>query len=117
VAEIIEGQAIDLQGRRERLNRKTRGLMRLSLTAGAIACGASDADIRALARCGEYVGEAYQMYDDFEDGDATSKSVADELVAEAKAILDDRFGARGFPLMKAIDAIVTHFSDRRLIAA
>jgi geranylgeranyl diphosphate synthase type II len=117
VTEIIEGQAIDLQGRRERLNRKTRGLMRLSLTAGAIACGASDADIDALARCGEYVGEAYQMYDDFEDGDSTSKSGADELVAAAKGILDDRFAARGFPLVKAIDAIVIQFNDRKLVAA
>jgi len=121
VAEIIEGQAIDLQGRRERLHRKTRGLMRLSLTAGAIACGAMEADIHVLARCGEYVGEAYQMYDDFEDGDATSKSGADELVAESKAALQDRFGARGFPLLTAIDAIVAHFnvshSNERIVVA
>ncbi len=117
VAEIIEGQAIDLRGHRERLHRKTRGLMRLSLTAGAIACGAMEADIHVLARCGEHVGEAYQMYDDFEDGDSVTKSGADELVAAAKADLAGQFGARAFPLLTAIDGIVSHFNHRRLVAA
>ena len=117
VAEIIGGQAVDLQGGHERPHRKTTGLLRLSLTAGAIACGASEQDVRVLARSGEQVGEAYQIYDDFEDGDSSSIVGADELVAAAKSTLQNQFGPRVSPLLAAIDAIVSHFSERRLVAA
>lgn len=117
VAEMIEGQAVDLQGGRERAHRKTTGLLRLSLTAGAIACGAADPDIHVLAQSGECLGEAYQMYDDFEDGDAASVMSADQLVAESKSVLQARFGTRVSPLLAAIDGIVLHFTARKLVAA
>jgi geranylgeranyl pyrophosphate synthase len=72
---MIGGQAVDLDirtagGTPEKFdsrNRKTTALMRLSLTAGAIACGAGEREIGALARCGECLGEAYQIYDDLVD--------------------------------------------------
>jgi len=73
---MIGGQAADLAIRaagdasqlgRENRNRKTTGLMRLTLTAGALACGARAQDVRALAHCGECLGEAYQTYDDLLD--------------------------------------------------
>lgn len=117
VAEMIEGQAVDLQGGLENPNRKTSSLMRLTFTAGAIACGASNADVQVLARCGEQVGEAYQMYDDFEDGDAGSETGADEMVAEAKAKLHRHFGHRATPLTAAIDAIARHCHSAGLVAA
>jgi geranylgeranyl diphosphate synthase, type II len=72
---MIGGQAVDLDiraagGTPEKFdsrNRKTTALMRLALTAGAIACGAGEREIGALARCGECLGEAYQIYDDLVD--------------------------------------------------
>lgn len=72
---MIGGQAVDLDirtagGSPEKFdsrNRKTTALMRLTLTAGAIACGASGKEVRALAHCGECLGEAYQIYDDLLD--------------------------------------------------
>ncbi len=73
---MIGGQAADLAIRaagnanhrgRESRNRKTTALMRLTLTSGAMACGARSRDIKALAKCGECLGEAYQTYDDLLD--------------------------------------------------
>lgn len=73
---MIGGQAADLAIRaagtancsdRDSRNRKTTGLMRLTLTAGALACGAKAQDVRVLAQCGDCLGEAYQTYDDLLD--------------------------------------------------
>jgi geranylgeranyl diphosphate synthase type II len=72
---MIGGQAVDLAIRTagytpekfDSRNRKTTALMRLTLTAGAIACGASSREVDALAQCGECLGEAYQIYDDLLD--------------------------------------------------
>ena len=72
---MIGGQAIDLEircSRKSRIpfsarNRKTSALLRLTLTAGAIACDAAAEDIAALADAGECLGEAYQICDDLLD--------------------------------------------------
>ncbi len=72
---MIGGQAIDLElrttgvGREALTNRnlKTTALMRLTMTAGALSCGANEADIAALARYGECLGAAYQVCDDLLD--------------------------------------------------
>lgn len=47
---------------------KTLALMRLMMTAGALACGADAEDARALADFGERFGRAYQICDDILDG-------------------------------------------------
>jgi geranylgeranyl pyrophosphate synthase len=46
---------------------KTTALMRLTLSAGAIACGACEQDAEALAFFGESLGTAYQIQDDLLD--------------------------------------------------
>lgn len=82
---MIGGQAVDLGPRATvasaflaSRNLKTTSLMRLTLTAGAIASGACKADAAALARFGECLGATYQVYDDlldeFGDRHATGKT-------------------------------------------
>ncbi len=72
---MVGGQVVDLEtraGAREAdalacRDLKTIALMRLMMTAGALACGASDEDTRALANFGECFGRAYQICDDVLD--------------------------------------------------
>ena len=65
---MIGGQAADLgAGPAAIRNRKTAGLMRLTMVAGSIACRARKRQIEVLARCGEHLGEAFQLLDDIHD--------------------------------------------------
>jgi geranylgeranyl diphosphate synthase type II len=72
---MIGGQAADLgpgveggrQGALASRSLKTTALMRLTMSAGAIACEACEADISALAEFGEHLGAAYQVRDDLLD--------------------------------------------------
>jgi geranylgeranyl diphosphate synthase type II len=77
---MIGGQALDLSAsgpdgaspleRDERLaerNRKTSAMMRLALTAGALACGVHPRDAEFLGRAGQCLGEAFQIGDDLLD--------------------------------------------------
>jgi len=151
---MIGGQAVDLDirtagGTPEKFdsrNRKTTALMRLTLTAGAIACGASDRDVDALARCGECLGEAYQIYDDLVDqfgrceetgktanqdarhhrpshvlefGSDASRDHVASLIAESKQALYSCFGETEAVrvLTTAIDSIVGKLSAAGLVTA
>jgi geranylgeranyl pyrophosphate synthase len=71
---MIGGQSADLCGgyaggatSAEGRNRKTTALTRLMMTGGAILGGAQEEEVNALARFGECVGMAYQVYDDLLD--------------------------------------------------
>jgi geranylgeranyl diphosphate synthase type II len=72
---MIGGQAVDLERQvvgagtmaLASRNLKTTALMRLMMTAGAIGCGADEADVAVLARFGERLGWAYQVCDDLLD--------------------------------------------------
>ena len=72
---MIGGQAIDLalksasagQDALTNRNLKTTTLMRLTMTAGALSCGATEACVSALAQYGENLGAAYQVCDDLLD--------------------------------------------------
>lgn len=72
---MIGGQVVDLvlQGTGQKAsslasrNLKTTALLRLTLLAGAGACGASEAETRALGDFGEALGMAYQICDDLLD--------------------------------------------------
>ncbi len=72
---MVGGQIIDLELRAgdtdhdalAKRDLKTVALMRLMMTAGALACGADEADTRALAEFGECFGRAYQVCDDLLD--------------------------------------------------
>jgi len=54
---------------------KTSGLMRLMMTAGAIAAGAPEEAVMALAQFGESLGRAYQIYDDIADESGDSEQL------------------------------------------
>jgi len=143
---MIGGQAADLQIRaagrasecgRESRNRKTTALMRLTMTAGAMAAGADAKDIRALAHCGECLGEAYQTYDDLLDefggceetgktarqdarhhrashvaefGIEASRRHVYELTGQAKDCLLSNFGRSQAVsvLLSAMDSVMSH---------
>ena len=119
--------------------------MRLTLTAGAIACGADDKHIDALDRCGECLGEAYQIYDDLLDqfgcceetgktanqdarhhrpshvlefGCSASRCHLASLIAESKATLHACFGETEavHVLTAAIDSIVGKLTVAGLVA-
>jgi geranylgeranyl diphosphate synthase type II len=72
---MVGGQVVDLETRvgaadEEALacrDMKTVALMRLMMTAGALACGACGAETLTLARFGECFGRAYQVCDDVWD--------------------------------------------------
>ena len=126
---MIGGQALDLELRAGCADAdalvgrdlKTVALMRLMMTAGATACGACEADRRALEEFGECFGRAYQVCDDLLDearggyasgktagqdarhGRATNVSAlgarearraALDLIERGVRSLDSRFGAR-----------------------
>lgn len=72
---MVGGQALDLEtrageGHADALacrDLKTVALMRLMMTAGALACEARTDDLRALTEFGEAFGRAYQICDDLMD--------------------------------------------------
>ena len=124
---MIGGQAADLDIRASRGNShalasrqlKTTALARLTIIAGAIAAGADERDVSALARYGECLGAAYQICDDLLDelgesattgknvgqdarhlrsnftaqfGAEEARRLAHDLLAESKQALRERFG-------------------------
>lgn len=126
---MVGGQALDLEtragaGGTDALacrDLKTVALMRLMMTAGALACGARSEDTRALADFGEAFGRAYQICDDLMDetcgsgvtgkparqdarhmrasavatlGAAGARRFAGQLIERGIARLRERFGER-----------------------
>lgn len=126
---MIGGQAVDLALRGAgqepdalaSRNLKTTALMRLTMSAGAVACGAEEDDALVLAEFGEALGMAYQICDDVLDEMANSNQLgkptgqdarhgrssyvaelgiegaqrlATSLITDAKATLRKRFGPR-----------------------
>jgi len=111
--------------------KKTSAMMRLSLTAGALALGVPAAEVAPLGAAGLALGEAYQIGDDLLDmrrsSEATGKSsgqdqrhhrptagLLDEqqcfeeltsLVATARETLQTAYGARAGALLLAVDSI------------
>jgi geranylgeranyl diphosphate synthase type II len=100
---------------------KTTALMRLTMIAGAVACGADEKDVAALGNFGESLGLAYQICDDLQDelgsshrlgkpvkqdfrhcrvthvaefGVEGARSAAARLVADAEKALRVRFGVK-----------------------
>ena len=80
---MIGGQVVDLElledstdgDTLESRNLKTTALMRLMMTAGAISSNACDGDIFVLAKYGEAIGTAYQIYDDLLDVLGESRAI------------------------------------------
>lgn len=128
------GDQADLTERSRHLaerNRKTSAMMRLALTAGALACGVPAEEVAPLGHAGQCLGEAYQIGDDLLDSRrsaaATGKtagqdkrhhrpshSLNDEqasfeqlhaLVAEARNTLKTAYAGRANELLAVIDLI------------
>src|SRR5262249_51977244 len=75
------GQGTDaLQSR----NLKTMALMRLTLTAGAVACGADEDDATALGAFGASLGAAYQVCDDLMDDLGASGAIGKPVKQDAR---------------------------------
>ncbi len=126
---MIGGQMVDLelrgaeQGTETLVSRnlKTTALMRLTMIAGAVSCGANEADAKVLADFGESLGMAYQICDDLLDELADTEllgkparqdlrhsrsnfvtelgvdgahRLAGDLLEEAKSSLCNQFGKR-----------------------
>jgi geranylgeranyl diphosphate synthase type II len=126
---MVGGQVVDLLTRSAETDAealacrelKTVALMRLMMTAGALATGASAVDTRALADFGECFGRAYQLCDDVRDetcsceatgkpsrqdarhlrasavvcfGENGARDLAGQLIARGVSRLYDQFGAR-----------------------
>jgi geranylgeranyl diphosphate synthase type II len=103
---MIGGQAADLEIRASRGNShtlasrqlKTTALARLTISAGAIASGADEQDVAALARYGECLGAAYQICDDLLDESGESATVGKNVGQDARHLRSTftaQFGAEG----------------------
>jgi len=140
---MVGGQVVDLETRAGTAHPdalacrdlKTVALMRLLMTAGALACGAPASDARSLADFGNCFGRAYQICDDLLDDDddaETGKPVrqdarhlranaagafgrdgalrlAEGLVTSGVACLTKQFGARPEVrlLAEAADSVIS----------
>lgn len=141
---MIGGQAADIDIRTSRDNShalasrqlKTTALARLTIVAGAIADGAAEQDVAALARYGECLGSAYQIRDDLLDelgesatigknvgqdarhlrptftaqfGPEGAQRLALSLLAEGKQALRERFGEcrTASMLIEAADMVIS----------
>jgi len=141
---MIGGQALDLaphngdeqdllQRSRDLVERykKTSAMMRLSMTAGALALGVPAAEVEPLGAAGMALGEAYQIGDDLLDvrrssattgkpagqdqrhhrpsaGLLDDKACFDQLtnlVAAARQTLQSAYGSRAGALLMAVDTI------------
>lgn len=150
---MIGGQAVDLmlQGNGQASealvsrNLKTTALMRLTMIAGAVACGADSQDAAVLSDFGESLGMAYQICDDLLDelaeaeqlgkpvkqdsrhcrsshvvelGVEGARRLADTLIDEAKTSLRERFGAcREVDLLSDAAEIIVQGSEQFAQAA
>ena len=111
--------------------KKTSAMMRLSLTAGALALGIPAPDVAPLGAAGMALGEAYQIGDDLLDlrrgSEATGKPAGQDqrhhrptaglleeqrcfdqlatLLASARETIQTSYGSRAGDLMLAVDAI------------
>lgn len=109
---MIGGQVVDLEVRAGAtdLNTlasrdlKTVALMRLLMTAGALACDADERDAHALAEFGDCFGRAYQICDDLLDdageGCLTGKTAGQDA-RHVRANAVSAMGARGARRMAA----------------
>jgi geranylgeranyl pyrophosphate synthase len=150
---MIGGQALDLtrhpdnedalvdSGRNlEERNRKTSAMMRLALTAGALALGVPAEEVRPLGRAGQCLGEAYQIGDDLLDlHGSTGKTTGQDkrhhrpshslqsqsacfdqltgLLEDGRRTLRTAYGARAAHLLAAVDLIFNaHLAEVRQAA-
>jgi geranylgeranyl diphosphate synthase type II len=110
-AGMAGGQALDLAAERQpvdatavrRISRmKTGALLTACFELGALAAGASPARRAQLARCGERVGEAFQVQDDILDLTASTEALG------KTAGKDPKQGKATWPALVGLDAARQH---------
>lgn len=125
---MIGGQMLDLELKADCADTrslagrdlKTVALMRLMMTAGAIATGSDDADTRALRVFGECFGKAYQVCDDLLDEcrDASSLKTVGQDARHGRANAVSALGRRGAYTLalelteRGTQALAAHFGPR-----
>ena len=127
---MIGGQELDLSKNAgtsslDERDRKTSALMRLSLTAGALALGASLEEIEPLAAAGRQLGRAYQIADDLLDylpNQSTGKTIGQDLRHgrpnhTARIATDARYDEVWGHVQAAQQALLEGFGPREEIAA
>jgi geranylgeranyl diphosphate synthase type II len=128
---MIGGQALDLSNAAEdssldARDRKTSALMRLSLTAGALALGASLQEVEPLAAAGRELGRAYQIADDLMDmgepSHSTGKTAAQDLRHgrpnhNARIATEDRYDEVWGRVQAARQTLLEGFGPRDEVAA
>jgi geranylgeranyl diphosphate synthase type II len=127
---MIGGQVVDLvlcgKGQSdealESRNLKTTALMRLTLVAGALACGASERETATLGYFGDALGTAYQICDDLLDEFGASASLgkpAGQDARHARASYLAELGATGAYcfainlIEDGLQALRSQFGERR----
>ena len=107
---LIAGQALDLAmtGPRRERNRsrvtgmKTVPLFVLAVEAGALGSESPHGERERLLRFGREFGIAYQMMDDYLDGEIATREVVDRQLARARGVLAP-FGDRAGELCGLVD--------------
>jgi geranylgeranyl pyrophosphate synthase/GT2 family glycosyltransferase len=128
---MIGGQEIDLSNHDghsslDERDRKTSALMRLSLTAGALALGASREEVEPLAVAGQRLGRAYQIADDLLDlgvpNQSTGKTTGQDLrhgrpSHHARIDIDARYDEVWGQVQHARQALIESFGTKDEVAA
>lgn len=100
---MVGGQVVDLETRAGAADAaalacrdlKTVALMRLMMTAGALACNAPEEDARSLADFGECFGRAYQICDDVLDETRTSEATGKPARQDARHLRPNAVASLG----------------------
>ena len=108
--QLIQGQSLDLEltGSSRKLQRplitdlKTVPLFSLSIEAGLLSSKASLDDQDALSSFGHGLGAAYQILDDYIDGEIADAAVVGQQFSRARCCLKV-FGSRAYPLEELLD--------------
>ena len=108
--QLIQGQSLDLEltGSSRNLQRplitdlKTVPLFNLSVEAGLLSSRATLDNHQALSSFGHELGVAYQILDDYLDGEIADAAVVGQQFSRARSCLK-LFGSRAYPLEELLD--------------
>ena len=108
--QLIQGQSLDLElaGSSRNLQRplitdlKTVPLFNLAIEAGLLSLRASPDDRQPLSSFGYELGAAYQILDDYLDGEIADSALVDEQFSKARSCLQV-FGSHAYPLEELLD--------------
>ena len=117
--QLIQGQSLDLEltGSSRNLQRplitdlKTVPLFNLSIEAGLLSLRASLDEQLALSSFGHELGAAYQILDDYMDGEIADAAAVEAQFSKARSCLKV-FGSRAYPLEELLDYLNGKISEK-----